>query len=74
MQKLIKIKDHKNLLRDVTTNAIINTDQQEYENYLKRKKSIDKKDEKIEQLQSEIDYLKNSLDEIKSLIAKNMNS
>jgi hypothetical protein len=68
MKNLIKIKDHKNLLRDLNTNAVINVDQQEYENYLKKRKSIIKKDEKVDQLQNEIEELKDSLNEMKDLV------
>ena len=39
----IKVKDHKNLYRDSSTNSIINADSSEYENYLREEMQISKR-------------------------------
>lgn len=68
MKKLIRVKDKKNLFRDESTNAIVNSDLSEYENYLKQRKSRLKKDEDIDILRSEVSSLKNDISELKELL------
>lgn len=64
----IKVKDSPHLLRDEETNAIVNTNKMEYENYLKIKSSREKEKEKLSNLESELESVKNDISEIKSLI------
>ena len=63
---MIPIEGHKNLYRDENTGAILNTDNIEYNNYLKLK------NEKLKQ-KNEIDNLKKELSEIKSLLKELIN-
>lgn len=65
---LIKVKDHKNLYRDASTNSIINMDSGEYENYLKRRKANLKKHNEIDELKNDVNSMKNDLSELKSLL------
>lgn len=68
MEKLIPVEGQKDLYRDISTNAIINTNTQEYENYMIRKKNINLEKKRIENLESDISDLKSSIDEIKNLL------
>lgn len=67
-KKYAKVEGHSNLIRDLETNAIINTDKFGSEQYsaLKNKKNSEKL--KIENLEKEVSDLKSSLDEIKILL------
>ena len=56
-----KVEDHKNLVRDLSTTAIVNTDTIAYERYVRDR------DSRL-RTQSEIDRLRSELDEIKSLL------
>tara|TARA_Y100001980_G_scaffold12869_1_gene3465 strand:- start:17 stop:229 length:213 start_codon:yes stop_codon:yes gene_type:complete len=61
MSKMIPVEGHKNLFRDEESNAILNTDDVGYQNYIAlREKNNDK--------QAEIDSMRKELDELKSLL------
>ncbi len=61
MSKMIPVEGHKNLFRDEESNAILNTDDIGYQNYIAlREKNNDK--------QAEIDSMRKELDELKSLL------
>ena len=58
---MIPVEGHKNLFRDEKSNAILNTDDVGYRNYIAlREKNNDK--------QAQIDSMKKELDELKSLL------
>ena len=58
---MIPVEGHKNLFRDEESNAILNTDDIGYQNYIAlREKNNDK--------QAEIDSMRKELDELKSLL------
>ena len=58
---MIPVEGHKNLFRDEESNAILNTDDIGYQNYIAlREKNNDK--------QAQIDSMKKELDELKSLL------
>lgn len=63
-----KVKDHKNLYRDSSTNSIVNTDSNEYDNYLKRRNLNLKKSTEIDELKGEVNTIKNDLSELKTLL------
>jgi hypothetical protein len=60
MNKL-KIENHDDLLRDTTSNAVINNDMSALENYRKRRKAK-------REMMSDVDNLKNDVQEIKELL------
>lgn len=67
---MIPVKGFKNLYRDENTNAILNCNQNEYEEYLKIKnKKINEKNE-INELKEEIENLKNIISDILSTLHK----
>jgi hypothetical protein len=69
----LKIKGHDNLLRDPTTNSIINTNMAEYQEYITRKRSKDEENKKIQTLESDVASMKGDLDEIKNLLKRLVN-
>ena len=61
MSKMIPVEGHKNLFRDEESNAILNTDDVAYRNYIAlREKNNDK--------QTEMDRMRKELDELKILL------
>lgn len=58
---MIPVEGHRNLFRDERSNAIVNCNDYEYQEYLKIK------NKKLNE-QNEIDKLKSELNEIKSLL------
>lgn len=68
-----KIKDNNNLIRDLNSNSIINTNSSEYENYLSRKKVHSEKNQKIDRIEDEVNEIKNDLNEIKNLLRSILN-
>ncbi len=66
--KYAKVEGHPNLLRDLSTNAIINTDSISSGHYtmLKNRKILEKT--RIDNLETELSELKSSINEIKCLL------
>lgn len=64
----VKVENHNNLVRDIRSNAIINTDKKGYDHYksLKKNKSLEK--QRIDQIESDLSSLKSDIDEIKDLL------
>jgi len=69
----IKVKGYDYLLRDPKTNAIINTNKSEYNEYVTRRNSKEKEQQKIQNLESDVANIKNDLNEIKSLLRSLVN-
>lgn len=59
----LKVEGHSNLYRDVNSGAVINSNRDEYERYMKAKANRDN-------MITEINTLKQELDEIKQLLKK----
>ena len=70
MSDILKVDGHTDLVRDVNSNAIINTNQTEYQLYMKRIKVREKQSEKLRNAVKEIYNLKSELREIKELVRK----
>lgn len=66
--KYLKVKGNNNLLRDNTTNAVINVNSNEYINYMRLKNNKLKNEEYVDSLHDEINSLKKDIDEIKELL------
>ena len=66
----VKVKGYSNLVRDPLTNAIINTNTTAYEEYITRRQSKEKENQKVENLESELAMMKEDLNEIKSLLSR----
>ena len=65
--KLI-VEGHESLVRDIRSNAIVNTSQSEYTIYMNRIKSREQQGDQIRNTIKEINILKQDLFEIKNLL------
>ena len=65
---MIPVEGHKNLFRDESTNAIINTDTIGYENYMRMRKRNDDKQAEMDAMKKELETLKFMLNELASKI------
>lgn len=68
MKDYAKVEGHPHLIRDLKSNAIINTDDIAFNNYtlIKKRKELEKN--KIDSIESELKDLRSSIDEIKELL------
>ena len=68
MSKYLKVESDPNLLRNTDSQAIINSNSNEFDQFMEasRRKYNEKKE--IEILKSDVNTMKNDLDEIKSLL------
>ena len=64
----LKVEGYENLVRDVSSNAIINTNRSEYQLYMARVRAREKQGDEIRNAVKEINNLKAELREIKNLI------
>ena len=66
----IKVEGHTNLVRDIKSNAIVNTNKSEFQMYMKRHKERNEQGDKLRNVCKEINNLKSELREIKNLLTK----
>jgi len=66
----IKVKGFENLVRDVKSNGIVNTNVSEFQLYMKRRKERNQSGDKLRNACKEINNLKSELREIKDLLTK----
>ena len=68
MSDSAKVQGHTHLIRDLKSQAIINTDSDAYARYMARKTKQKIKDEEVRQVIRDVNELKNEMREIKNLI------
>ena len=68
MSEKLKVQGHVNLVRDLKSQAIINTDSDAYAKYMARKIKQRQKDDEVRQVIRDVNELKNEMREIKNLI------
>ena len=64
----MKVKGHNNLIRDENSNAIVNTDSSEYNNYLSLRAKRRQGSERIDNMENDLKSLKDDINEIKTLL------
>jgi hypothetical protein len=64
----IKVEGYDNLVRDKTTNAIINTNKSDYQTYLKLKQEKEESNNKIIDIENELNTIKSDIGEIKKML------
>jgi len=64
----VKVKGHTNLVRDLKSQAIVNTDSDAYARYMARKAKQSKKDDEMRDVVREVNSLKTEMREIKNLL------
>ena len=72
MSVKIKVEGHENLVRDINSGAIVNTNVTEYQLYMKRIRSREQQGDQIRNAVKEINTLKAELREIKTLIMEKL--
>ena len=70
---IIKVKGHTHLVRDLKSQAIINTDSDAYARYMARKVKQSKKDDEMRKVVREVNEIKSEMFEIKDLLKKVLN-
>tara|TARA_B100000073_G_scaffold341029_1_gene341702 strand:- start:20 stop:247 length:228 start_codon:yes stop_codon:yes gene_type:complete len=68
MSDTIKVQGHTFLVRDLKSQAIINTDSEAYARYMARKTKQKEKDDEVRKVIRDVNELKNEMREIKNLI------
>lgn len=68
MDKYARVEGHPNLVRDVKTNAIINTDQTALDNYVMQKLKKEEEFSRLNAIESDLNSLKLTIGEIKQLL------
>ena len=68
MSDTAKVQGHTHLVRDLKSQAIINTDSEAYARYMARKTKQKVKDDEVRQVIRDVNELKNEMREIKNLI------
>ena len=66
--EFVKVKDQPNLMRDPSSNAIINTNKSEYDEYIARRDAAKKAKDSELTMKEDLDNLKGEINEIKSLL------
>ena len=69
----IKVEGYTSLVRDVSSNGIVNTNVSEYQTYMKRIRMRNEQGDQIRSAVKEINNLKTELREIKGLIKELVN-
>ena len=64
----LKVKGHTNLVRDLKSQAIINTDSDAYARYMARKAKQAKKDDEVRKVIRDVNEIKSEMFEIKKLL------
>ena len=66
----IKVEGYNNLVRDIRSNAIVNSNKSEFQLYMKRRKERSLQGDKLRNVCKEINSLKTEFREIKELLTK----
>ncbi len=72
-QNYLKVSGHENLVRDMSSKAVINTSMVEYEEYMARRRAKEQEQELITKQAEEINNLKSDISEIKQLLFELLN-
>ena len=68
MNNYVKVESDESLVRDLDSNAIVNTDKDEYQKFLNLSEKRYKEKMEYENLKTDVKSLKDDLNEIKSLL------
>ena len=69
----VKVEGYSDLVRDLNSNAIVNTNESEYQAYIRRYKAREKNNDILRDTVKEINTLKSELYEIKKLLKEVIN-
>ena len=68
----LRVEGHENLVRDTTSNAVINSSKSEYKIYMARYRAREQQSDELRNACKEINNLKAELREIKTLIIEKL--
>ena len=68
MKRYVKVESQDSLVRDISSNAIVNNNKSEYENFLRISEQKYREKKEFEKLKTDVNSMKNDLDEIKSIL------
>ena len=68
----LRVEGHENLVRDTTSNAVINSSTSEYKIYMSKYRAREKQSDELRNACKEINNLKAELREIKTLIIEKL--
>ena len=68
MNDYFKIENHPDLVRDPVTNAIINRNGSDYQNYLDNYNRLKQEQEDLQNLKNDVNSLKTDIGDIKTLL------
>jgi hypothetical protein len=69
----VKVKDGNGLVRDMNTKAILNTNKDEYQKYIERKRVIENKNNEFLKQSEDINNMKKDVQELKEMLTAFMN-
>ena len=69
----IQVKGNPNLFRDKSSNAILNTDMNAYQNYMESKRIKEEETKRMSDIESDLNSLKTDMDEIKTMLRSLIN-
>ena len=64
----MKVEGHNNLIRDEHTNAILNANSSEYDNYIRMRAKRKQGTDRIDNMEDDLKSLKDDINEIKTLL------
>ena len=64
----MKVEGHNNLIRDEHTNAILNNNSSEYDNYISMRAKRKQGSDRIDNMEDDLKSLKDDINEIKTLL------
>ena len=64
----LKVKDRDDIVRNSSTNFIVNKNKSQYEQYIARRDVKDQENEKVNTMEKDLADLKNEISEIKDLL------
>ena len=73
MMKKVPVKDHRNLYRDGSSKAIVNTDTVGYQAYMANREKLLTDKQRIDQLETTVEEIKCDLTDIKCMISQLLN-
>ena len=68
MDKFLRVENDTSLVRDTSSNAIINQNRSEFDKFMSLSKKKYKERYELDTMKSDLDALKNDMEEIKSLL------
>ena len=73
MTKKVEVEGYSGLVRDQYTNAIINNNVSEYQNYLQMKSKKDEENLRVLDMEEDLTKLKSDIEELKQLLRSLVN-